>query len=55
MGLLLRMIFWRLMPLLETFFYEFAVADHILLTAREKGRFFGPLLKKKKISVASGS
>jgi hypothetical protein len=34
---------------LETsFFYEFAVADHISLPVREKERFFfGPLLKKK--------
>jgi hypothetical protein len=23
------------------FFYKFAVADHILLTVREKGRFLG--------------
>jgi hypothetical protein len=28
-------------------FYEFAVADHLSLTVRKKGRFFGPLLKKK--------
>jgi hypothetical protein len=32
----------------DIIFYEFAVADHISLTVKEKGRFFfGPLLKKK--------
>ncbi len=47
---LLRMIFWRLMSYLNEdffFFYEFAVADHISLTVREKGRFLGHCLRKK--------
>ncbi len=29
-------------------FYEFTVADHISLTVREKGRFLGHYLRKKK-------
>jgi hypothetical protein len=37
------------------FLNEFAVADHISLTVREKGRFLGHCLRKNKSLVAIGS
>jgi hypothetical protein len=39
----------------EIIFYEFAVAGHISLTVREKGRFLGHCLKQYKSMVAPGS
>jgi hypothetical protein len=37
------------------FFFDFAVADHISLTVREKGRFLGHSLRKNKSLVAPSS
>ncbi len=37
------------------FFFEFAVADHILLPVREKERFLGHCLRKNRSLVAPGS
>ncbi len=39
----------------DIIFYEFAVADHISLTVREKGRFLGLCLRKNKSLMAPGS
>ncbi len=39
----------------DIIFYELAVADHISLTAREKGLFLGHCLRNNKSLVAPGS
>ncbi len=47
--------FLELDAIIGDIFYEFAIAGHIPLTVREKGRFSGQCLRENKSFVAPGT